>query len=65
LEAGEISMKEIAYFYECKPELKPNEYKIREIKPNYYHIYTQTYNHSLHMLPEIAYEILNSLFQVK
>jgi pimeloyl-ACP methyl ester carboxylesterase len=61
LEAGELGMKEIAYFYEADPEVKPGEYKITELTPNYYHIYTHEYNHSLHMRPEIAALIIHVL----
>jgi pimeloyl-ACP methyl ester carboxylesterase len=57
LAVGDIAENEYAFFYEAKSGI--DTYQICEMKPRYYHIYTNTYSHSLHMRPDIARAILD------
>jgi hypothetical protein len=61
-EASNIADNEYAFFYEEDPKLNPDEYRFREVKPRYFYIYSQRYNHTLHRLHKVANEIFNKTF---
>jgi len=59
-ESGDIADNEYAYFYKTDKTLKEKEFKIEEVRKNYYYIYSSLCSiHTLHMEKEVAQMILD------
>jgi hypothetical protein len=63
IETGDIAQNELAFFYEEDKNLKPHKYKIKEIKKNYFKIYSFNYCHTLHRKEKVAKKILSKIFR--